>query len=179
MDEDLCASGFQLKKDYPLTGMLVLCDRLLMHPVFQNLLENALKYASPQTRIFNHASQRSDQFCEIRNRNTSRVPLDIDPEEITKRYVRGEKARSGEGSGAGSDGATADSPKGYCGTSESETPEHGARAPSGESVGFRRRTGVIMAGMKILGWGSAHGDRCVSNEDMKQYVDTSDEWIRS
>lgn len=36
-----------------------------------------------------------------------------------------------------------------------------------------------MAGMKILGWGSAHGDRCVSNEDMKQYVDTSDEWIRS
>ena len=27
--------------------------------------------------------------------------------------------------------------------------------------------------------GQCHGDRCVSNEDMKQYVDTSDEWIRS
>ena len=24
MDEELCAFGFQLKKDYPLTGMLVL-----------------------------------------------------------------------------------------------------------------------------------------------------------
>ena len=101
MDEELCASGFQLKKDYPLTGMLVLCDGLHMHRVFQNLFDNALKYACPQTRIFIHASQRSDQFCEIRIRNTSRVPLDFDPEEITKRFVRGEKARTGEGSGLG------------------------------------------------------------------------------
>ena len=68
---------------------------------FQNLFDNALKYACPQTRIFIHASQRSDQFCEIRIRNTSRVPLDFDPEEITKRFVRGEKARTGEGSGLG------------------------------------------------------------------------------
>ena len=101
MDEELCASGFQLKKDYPLTGMLVLCDGLHMHRVFQNLFDNALKYACPQTRIFIHASQRSDQFCEIRIRNTSRVPLDFDPDEITKRFVRGEKARTGEGSGLG------------------------------------------------------------------------------
>ena len=101
MDEELCASGFQLKKDYPMTGMLVLCDGLHMHRVFQNLFDNALKYACPQTRIFIHASQRSDQFCEIRIRNTSRVPLDFDPEEITKRFVRGEKARTGEGSGLG------------------------------------------------------------------------------
>ena len=36
MDEELCASGFQLKKDYPLTGMLVLCDEkclLLSQPL--------------------------------------------------------------------------------------------------------------------------------------------------
>ena len=52
-------------------------------------------------RIFIHASQSNDQFCEIRIRNTSRVPLDFDPEEITKRFVRGEKARTGEGSGLG------------------------------------------------------------------------------
>ena len=101
MDEELCAFGFQLKKDYPLTGMHVLCDGLHMHRVFQNLFDNALKYACPQTRIFIHAIQRSDQFCEIRIRNTSRVPLDFDPEEITKRFVRGEKARTGEGSGLG------------------------------------------------------------------------------
>ena len=36
-----------------------------------------------------------------------------------------------------------------------------------------------MAGMKILGWGSAHGDREVTNRDMMEYVETSDEWIRS
>lgn len=35
-----------------------------------------------------------------------------------------------------------------------------------------------MAGMKILGYGTAHGDRAVSNDDMKEYVETSDQWIR-
>lgn len=34
-------------------------------------------------------------------------------------------------------------------------------------------------GTKILGVGSAQGDRIVSNEEISQLVDTSDEWIRS
>ena len=101
MDEELCESGFRLKKEYPQKGMLVCCDGLHMHRVFQNLFDNALKYACPQTRIFIRARLRSDNFCEIRVRNTSRVPLDFDPEEITERFVRGEKARTGEGSGLG------------------------------------------------------------------------------
>ncbi len=36
-----------------------------------------------------------------------------------------------------------------------------------------------MAGMRILGWGSAHGEQVVTNSDMTEYVNTSDEWIRS
>ena len=100
MDDELSASGFQLKKDYPQTGVLVLCDGLHMHRVFQNLFENALKYACPNTRIFIHLSVMN-QFAEVRIKNISRVPLDFDPDEITERFVRGEKARTGEGSGLG------------------------------------------------------------------------------
>ncbi len=36
-----------------------------------------------------------------------------------------------------------------------------------------------MAGMRILGWGNAHGEQVVTNSDMMEYVNTSDEWIRS
>lgn len=36
-----------------------------------------------------------------------------------------------------------------------------------------------MTGMKIVGYGHVHGARCVNNEEMKQYVDTNDAWIRS
>lgn len=36
-----------------------------------------------------------------------------------------------------------------------------------------------MAGIKILGLGSAQGDRKITNEELSQTVDTSDEWIRS
>lgn len=101
LDDELTQSGFLLKKDFPQTGMMVCCDGLHMHRVFQNLLDNAIKYACPQTRIFIHACKRTDGFCEVRIRNTSSYPMDFDPEEITERFVRGEKARTGEGSGLG------------------------------------------------------------------------------
>ena len=36
-----------------------------------------------------------------------------------------------------------------------------------------------MQGIQILGMGKALPARCVENEELKQYVDTSDEWIRT
>lgn len=36
-----------------------------------------------------------------------------------------------------------------------------------------------MPGMKIVGYGLAHGEQEVSNDDLKKYVDTNDEWIQS
>lgn len=36
-----------------------------------------------------------------------------------------------------------------------------------------------MAGLKILGCGSAHGEKTVTNIDLEKLMDTSDEWIRS
>lgn len=36
-----------------------------------------------------------------------------------------------------------------------------------------------MAGIKIIGLGRAEGDRIVTNDDLAQIVDTSDEWVRA
>ncbi|MGP1569813.1 MAG: beta-ketoacyl-ACP synthase 3 [Eubacteriales bacterium] len=36
-----------------------------------------------------------------------------------------------------------------------------------------------MAGIKIVGYGLAHGAHKVTNDDLKKYVDTNDEWIQS
>lgn len=36
-----------------------------------------------------------------------------------------------------------------------------------------------MAGIKITGYGCAHGDRTVTNEELARVVDSSDAWIRS
>lgn len=35
-----------------------------------------------------------------------------------------------------------------------------------------------MAGMRIVGYGFDHGDKVVTNEDMKKYVETDDQWIQ-
>lgn len=35
-----------------------------------------------------------------------------------------------------------------------------------------------MAGIRVLGLGYAHGEHSISNDEMKKFVDTSDEWIR-
>ena len=35
-----------------------------------------------------------------------------------------------------------------------------------------------MAGIKIIGLGKSQGDKVVTNDDLAQIVDTSDQWVR-
>ena len=36
-----------------------------------------------------------------------------------------------------------------------------------------------MAGIKIIGLGKSQGDKVVTNDDLAQIVDTSDQWVRA
>lgn len=79
---------------------IVFADGTKIYRVFENLLSNARKYSAPYSRIY--ASVYSDDnsgYFEIKN--ISKDPLNISAEELTERFVRGDKSRSEEGNGLG------------------------------------------------------------------------------
>ena len=75
-------------------------DGRKMSRVMGNLIDNAVKYAMKGTRVFVRAFGRgNDVVIEIKN--VSAYPMDFDAEEITGRFVRGDKSRTNEGNGLG------------------------------------------------------------------------------
>lgn len=75
-------------------------DNGKMYRVVQNLLENALKYSLPGTRIYLEAGRKERQiWMEIKN--ISAYEMDFNPKEITERFVRGDKSRTTQGHGLG------------------------------------------------------------------------------
>lgn len=77
-----------------------LVDGNLMWRVLSNLLSNACKYSQPNTRVYLQIKQSIDTVF-ITVKNVSRDQLNIDPDELMERFVRGDSSRSTEGSGLG------------------------------------------------------------------------------
>ena len=77
-----------------------LADGNLMWRVLSNLLSNACKYSQPHTRVYLTIKGSEDSVL-ITVKNVSRDQLNIDPDELMERFVRGDSARSTEGSGLG------------------------------------------------------------------------------
>lgn len=76
-------------------------DGRLLWRVLDNLLSNVCKYSLPGTRVYLDATC-GESMASVTVRNISAAPLGgIDPDELTERFVRGDSARSGEGSGLG------------------------------------------------------------------------------
>ena len=68
--------------------------------VLENLLSNARKYSAVSSRVYvNVYSENGYGIFEIKN--ISAQPLDISPDELTERFVRGDKSRNQEGNGLG------------------------------------------------------------------------------
>ena len=80
--------------------LVVLADGKLMWRVLDNLLSNACKYAQTGTRLYVDVRREGDFAC-FSFKNVSRDPLNIPAEELMERFVRGDSARSSEGSGLG------------------------------------------------------------------------------
>ena len=84
----------------PKDSLSVLADGRLMWRVLSNLLSNIVKYAMPGTRVYVDVTQLDSRVL-VSLKNISREPLNIAPEELTERFVRGDTARNAEGSGLG------------------------------------------------------------------------------
>ena len=68
--------------------------------ILSNLYANACKYALPQTRVYVDVSENENEVCFCM-KNISKEPLNIPPDELMERFVRGDRARSGGGNGLG------------------------------------------------------------------------------
>ena len=68
--------------------------------VFENLINNILKYALPNTRVYIELVVE-DHKIFITMKNISSYEMDFDNEEIFERFIRGDKSRNTEGSGLG------------------------------------------------------------------------------
>lgn len=71
-----------------------------MWRVVENLLSNVVKYSLPHSRVY-ISVVKSDQYGLLTIKNISANPLDIPPEQLTERFVRGDVSRTTEGSGLG------------------------------------------------------------------------------
>ncbi len=98
--ERLAAAGLEPVLTLPETELFAAIDGRLMWRILDNLLSNACKYAQSGTRLYIDALLR-DGDVVVRMKNISRDPLNISASELMERFVRGDRARSGEGSGLG------------------------------------------------------------------------------
>jgi len=81
-------------------GVIVFADGTKTNRIIENLLSNACKYSAKASRVYvNVYEENKHGVFEIKN--ISEKPLDITPEELTERFVRGDESRSQEGNGLG------------------------------------------------------------------------------
>lgn len=102
-EEKAEAAGLKLVLDLPdeeENNIMILADGRKMWRIFDNLMNNICKYSQEGTRVY-QSLEVKDGRAVIIYRNTSRDELNITGEELTERFVRGDKARNTEGSGLG------------------------------------------------------------------------------
>ena len=90
----------ELVQTLPPDKMIIHADGRLMWRVLDNLFRNICRYAMPGTRVY-ISVQEGEKDVHITIRNISRDPLGISPQELMERFVRGDSARTSEGSGLG------------------------------------------------------------------------------
>ena len=92
--------GLDLRASQPEEPVMIMADGRRLWRIFDNLLNNICKYAQENTRVYLSLEQKEDKVFII-FRNMSKYALNISPEELEERFVRGDKSRHMEGNGLG------------------------------------------------------------------------------
>ena len=100
-EEKLRDAGLALVTKQPDEEVSIMADGRRMWRIFDNLMNNIVKYSLSGTRVYLSLEQ-ADGDAVITFRNTSREPLDaVNTEELVERFTRGDASRNTEGSGLG------------------------------------------------------------------------------
>ncbi len=84
----------------PKEPVYIYADGTKTYRIISNLLSNVKKYAAPYTRAY-ISVYKSDNDGVIEIKNVSKEQLNISPEQLTERFVRGDESRTNEGNGLG------------------------------------------------------------------------------
>ncbi len=96
------ARGLELVCEGTENEIFVLADGKLCHRVLDNLMGNVKKYAMKNTRVYLTLKKSANAAtASITLKNISESKLNISPEELKARFVRGDASRTSEGNGLG------------------------------------------------------------------------------
>lgn len=99
-EEKFALRHLELVTDLPNEAIIIEADGRHLWRVLENLYNNAFKYAMERSRIYTEIS-REGETVYFTIKNVSETPLNINPDELTERFVRGDVSRTTEGSGLG------------------------------------------------------------------------------
>ena len=97
---ELKEKNIEIVLNFHAQPVMIIADAQKTSRIVENLFSNLRKYALEGTRVYIDVNG-GDNFGTLIFRNISKFPLNIAPEELTQRFVRGDASRSGEGSGLG------------------------------------------------------------------------------
>ncbi|MBQ5387437.1 MAG: GHKL domain-containing protein [Lachnospiraceae bacterium] len=99
-EERLAGNQITLVSNVPEGDVYVWADNRYLWRVFDNLMNNIVKYAQPGTRAYVDMTQ-SEGTITFTFRNISKNELNISADELMERFVRGDASRNTEGNGLG------------------------------------------------------------------------------
>jgi len=99
-EEKLSLAGLELIVSKPEEPVYIMADGRHIWRVVDNLMNNICKYSQTGSRVYVNL-EATEKSVSITFRNISKYPLNINSEELTERFVRGDKSRSTEGHGLG------------------------------------------------------------------------------
>ena len=100
MEDKIMNSNLTFRWNFPEEKIILSLDGQRTYRIFENLLNNILKYAMPGSRVYVDV-KNLEKEVEIIFRNISASELDYNVEHLTDRFVRGDSSRNTEGSGLG------------------------------------------------------------------------------
>lgn len=100
MEDEVEKSGIQIKTNLPDEPVMIFSDGKKLYRVFQNVLDNALKYSLEGSRIYMNLQVDGENVVAT-VKNTASYEMNFTENEILQRFSRGDKARTSEGSGLG------------------------------------------------------------------------------
>ena len=90
----------ELVSGLPEDALIIRADGRRLWRVLENLYTNTFKYAMERSRVYVDVKTEGERAL-FTIKNISEKPLNISPDELTERFVRGDVSRTTEGSGLG------------------------------------------------------------------------------